>query len=140
MSGIQQMLLGGVPQLSVLVHNTGEGGGQGVYTKAAGDSSIQFGNTGTFTASAPGSGTPSYAWLLAGLPSQAEILIHQVSGTAVTGITLDTYLNLSTSRGCNLAWPGGAGSSTASLQISIRNAATLTVLVSAVAVTLNTNP
>jgi len=142
MSGQQQVLLAGRGDISAIVHDVGEGGGQGVYVSAGGDCTITFANTGQFTGSIGGGGTGStpYAWLLAGFAADAEILIHQVSGNAVTGIALDTWLALGTTRGCVLAWPGGVSSSGASIQVSIRDRISGNVKCNAETLSLNTHP
>lgn len=141
MGAVQQMLLAGRGDVSVLVHNVAEGGGEGAYDFGAGSCSIQFANTGVFTGSkVSGSATTPYNWLISGLASDAEIFIHQVSGTAVTGIALDTWLALSASRGCSLAWPGGVSSSSATITVSIRDRISANVLVNAVTLVLNTHP
>lgn len=142
MGALQQLLLAGRGDVSVLVHNTSEGGSEGVYVAAAGSCSINFANTGQFTGttSGGGAGTSPYNWLLSGLAADAEILIHQVSGTAVTGIALDTWLALGTSRGCSLAWPGGVSSSGATIQVSVRDRISGNVKVNAVTLVMNTHP
>jgi hypothetical protein len=140
MSAQQQMLLAGRGDVSVLVHHTGEGGSEGAYVAAAGSAFIQFANTGQFTGSGSAGATTPYTWLLAGLAADAEILIHQVSGTAVTGIALDTWLALGTTRGCSLAWPGGVSSSSASIQVSMRDRISGNLKVNAVTLALATHP
>jgi hypothetical protein len=140
MSGSMQMLMaGGRTEITAIVHDTGEG--DGAYDAAAGTCTITFANTGVFTGSkAGGVATTPYNWLLGGLAADAEIFFHQVSGTAVTGATLDTWLALSSSRALNLAWPGGISTSAASIQVSIRDRVTLSVKISAETVTLATHP
>lgn len=138
---MQAQLAGGRQEISVLVHNTAEGGTEGSYDAAAGTCAVTFASTGVFTGSkATSAATSPYNWLVSGLAADAEIFFHQVSGTAVTGATLDTWLVLSSSRSLNLAWPGGAGSSSASIQVSIRDRVTTTVKVSAVTIALSTHP
>jgi len=141
MGAAQQMLLAGRGDISVLVHNVTEGGGEGAYDSGAGPCSIQFANTGVFTGSkVSGSATTPYNWLVSGFVADAEIFIHQVSGTAVTGIALDTWLALSASRGCSLAWPGGVSSSSAQVNVSIRDRLSGNVKANALPLVLNTHP
>jgi hypothetical protein len=138
---IQAQLAAGRAEISVLVHHTGEGGGEGSYDAAAGACGISFANTGVFTGSkSTSTATSPYNWLVSGLAADAEIFFHQVSGTAVTGATLDTWLVLSSTRALSLAWPGGAGSSSAVVQVSIRDRVSGTVKVSAVSIAMATHP
>jgi hypothetical protein len=137
--GMQQMLLGGRGAPVVMVHHTGEGGSEGAYSTDGGeDRTLGWVNDGTFNANS-GPGTTPYTWLIAGAPADVEIYVHQVSGTAVAG-TLDTWLSLSSTRNYLLAWPGGGGSSAASLEVSMRDALTGVVLVNAVVIAMNTHP
>lgn len=138
---MQAQLAGAHMEISALVHNTGEGGGEGSYDAAAGACGISFANTGVFTGSkVSSSGTTPYNWLVSGLAADAEIFFHQTSGTAVSGATLDTWLVLSSTRSLSLAWPGGVSSSNANIQVSIRDRITGTVKVSAVTVAMATHP
>lgn len=126
--------------LAVLVHNTTEGGSEGVYaTNGSQDRTVNFVNTGQFAANS-GPGTTSYAWLLGGSASDADIFVSVNSGTSPVGSVLGTWLNLGTSRGWTLVWPGGGGSSNCNLAVSIRDAVSLVVLVNAVPIQLNTHP
>ena len=140
--GVLQMLLAAArADITALVHDTGEGGGEGSYDAAAGSCTVTFANTGVFSGSkATSTATSPYNWLTSGLPANAEIFFHQTSGTAVTGAALDTWLNCGTSRSLSLSWPGGAGSSTATIQVSIRDAISGNVKVSAESIVLNTHP
>jgi hypothetical protein len=138
--GILQMLLGGRREVVVLVHNTSEGGTEGSYDSAGIDCNASFANTGVFVGSKATSGATSpYNWLISGLAADAEIFVHQVAGAAVSGIALDTWLVLSTSRAITLAWPGGVGNS-ATVQVSIRDRVTGIVKVNAVTLALTTHP
>ncbi len=141
MSGVLAAATTAIYRLDVVIHNTSEGGGEGAYSAAAGDCTVQYASTGIFTGSTNGGSTATspYNWLKTGLASTAEILFHQSGGTAVTGAALDTWLNLSTNRGVNLSWPGGAGSNGATLQVSVRDSFGNT-LVNAVTITLATHP
>lgn len=138
---LQSQLAGGHQDIVVLVHHTGEGGGEGAYDAAAGSCGITFANTGVFTGSkVTASGTTPYNWLISGVVGDAEIFFHQVSGSAVGGAALDTWLVLSTTRALTLTWPGGLSSSNAVIQVSIRDRVTGTVKVSAVSISMATHP
>lgn len=142
MSGVLQMMLGGRTAPSVLVHNTGEGGSEGAYTTDGSENrTISFNTSGQFQANS-GPGNASYAWLLAGSSSQVDIFFHQTGGDTfnVGSSALDTWLNLGTTRGMILDWPGGVGTSTATVQVSMRDAVTLITLVSAVTIQMSTHP
>jgi hypothetical protein len=134
-------MLGGRVAPSVLVHHTGEGGGEGVYAAAAGDCSVLFQATGVFsgTTGGGGTGTSPYNWLVSGVNSEVQIFFHVTSGT-LTGAAQDTWLTLSSDRGVNLAWPGGVGTSGANVEVSMRDAVTGVVLVNAVQIQMATHP
>jgi hypothetical protein len=139
--GIQQMLIGGRTPPAVLVHHTGEGGGEGVYVAAAGDCSVLFQENGIFsgTTDGGGTGTSPYNWLVSGQNTDVEIFFHVTSGT-LTGATQDTWLVLSSDRGVNLSWPGGVGTSGGVVEVSMRDAVTQALLIDAVELQLATHP
>lgn len=129
------LLMGGVSQITATIDNSGG------YVRSGGDVSLQWTNAGAFSSNANGGGgNTAYNWLTTGNASDAQLFIHQNSGTAMTGVTLDTWLDLSSTRTIQQAWPGGVGSSAFSIDVSIRDSRTTNVVAGPTTISGGTSP
>jgi hypothetical protein len=94
-----------------------------------GTASFTFNSNGNLyaTQGTPGAEVLQYAWLLGGSASAVDVRIDMTGGSMSFGTT-GAWLNLATSRGFQLFWPGGISTSSCAFTMSLRNASTGVVL------------
>lgn len=119
--------------------------GSGGYVRSGGQINLQWTSAGAFSSNANGGGgNTSYNWLLTGNASDAQIFVHDnypgSGGAPVTGVTLDTWLDLSSTRTVSQAWPGGVGSSAFNITVSIRDKNTTNVVAGPTTIAGGTSP
>lgn len=111
------------------------------YVRAGGNINLTWSNAGVFSSNDnAGGGVTPYNWLTAGAAADAQIFFHQLTGNPMTGVVLDTWLDLSTTRTISQTWPGGVSSSAYTLQVSIRDKNTLNVVAGPTTLSGGTSP
>lgn len=115
-------------------------GDEAITGVGVGQAIITYENDGDLTGT--GTGAPSSTWVTPAAAATAAFYQIHVSATGdtatLTGDSLDTWLDLSSSRSWTLSAPGAPGSAVVGLAVQIREKATGIVRDSA-SVTLNTN-